>query len=134
MFNRPICICCFPIQRKETESPGYSEKCEGCHCGKLMCWDLYDRIWSHPMRLFPAIPFYWLDWLIPHLSSLMSNVFVFICFLDGSFGDEHVNTPSSNRQPIERVQNWLHQKYSTSLGLRLHRGKGDWPNTVINAL
>lgn len=54
-------ICPVPMQRKETENPGYSEKREGCHSGECHLYRFPNVLNVSVVALNPtAIPFYWL--------------------------------------------------------------------------
>lgn len=104
------------LQRKETENSRYSEKREGCHSGEF----------SFPVVLFMLISA--LNQIIS--CSVFTLAYIFcsffsqqLCLPDYSVCDEHFNTPCPASQPRGPVQNRIHQKHSTSLGLWLFTGK-----------
>lgn len=77
-----------------------------------------------------AIPMGWLLCRLNaffHIYPISMPLFFFfshnLCFADNSVRDEHFNTPSPASQPWGPIQNWIHQKHSTSLWLWLLTGK-----------
>lgn len=112
-----------PSQRKETENPRYSEKREGCRSGEFQLYHFFFfflLVCNHISLIWNETSLY-LHLILINPCSLSS--FHNFCFVDYSVCDEHFNTPSPASQPRGPIQNWIHQKHSTSLWLWLFTGK-----------
>lgn len=120
------------MQRKETENPRYSEKREGCNSGEFYLSHFSLRVIA--VTLKPVCNSIFLIIVQTHnicffaFPVVLLNAFIIffsqnLCFADNSVRDEHFNTPSPTSQPWGPIQNWIHQKHSTSLWLWLFTGK-----------